>query len=252
MSVDRAIGVGSPSRRELPAPVRAQSILLSTHQLMVEEQTVTDSRPAVPALSPAAVLYGFVGVDGVPYLVSFGGEDLRPGPVLAVATALDDDLGELQVRGELGEWIYPSADIRVADVLQEHRDCMVEPARDLMEVLRIKVAPIRVTAVWTRPLTDPSIEPVDLARFAAAEADPWAAFGHEAARHLNQHHHDELLALARDAGARGCTAVSLTRLDAAGVILTAMGPEGLMDVVLPFDPPAANPGEATRRLTGGH
>jgi hypothetical protein len=84
----------------------------------------------------------------------------------------------------------------------------------------------------------------------AAEADLWVAYGPEAIRHLQTCHHDLLLKLVRDQGASGCTAVSITALDPSGVILTALGHDGVLDVVIPFDPPAATPGEAGRRLTG--
>lgn len=256
MSVHRAVGIGGPSfSGDLSAPVRARSILLSTHQLLVEELStaaLTSPHPLPPRLSSAATLYGFVGVDAVPYLVSLGGEDARPGPMLAVATGLDEQLGALHLTGELGEWIYPSSDIRVADALQEHRECMVEPAQDLMEILRIRVAPLRVSRVWAAAPGSRALEPIDRTSFEAAEPDAWAAFAPDAIRHLNKHHHGELLDLARAAGARGSTAVNLTRLDSGGAILTAMSHEGLMDVVMPFDPPAASPGEASRRLTGSH
>jgi hypothetical protein len=256
MSVQRDVGIGDPSySRELPAPVRARSILLSTHQLLVEELSsaaLASPHPAPPRLSSGAVQYGFVGVDAVPYLVSLGGEDLRPGPLLALATGLDEQLGTLHVTGELGEWIYPSTDIRVADALQEHRECMVEPAQDLIEILRLRVAPLRVTRVWITPPGRDEPEAVDRAGFETAEPDAWAAFTHDVIRHLNEHHHDDLLALARTAGAASSTAASLTRLDAGGAIITAMGREGLMNVVMPFDPPAGSPGEASRRLTGIH
>src|SRR5687767_12854033 len=152
MSVHSALGDHS-FVAGIPAPVRARSILLSTHQLLVEElpaAALGPDRPAPPELSPAAVLYGFIGVDAVPYLVTLGGEDVRPGPVLAVATGLDESLGDLHLLGELGEWIYPSSDIRVADVLLEHLECMVEPARDPMELLRLRVAPVRISSLWTR------------------------------------------------------------------------------------------------------
>jgi uncharacterized protein DUF2470 len=254
MTVPGALDVGGlASPADLPAPVRARSIMVGTHQLLVEELNtgaLSTPQPLPPALSPSVVLYGFVDVDAVPYLVSIGGDDLRPGPVLGVATGLDEQLGELHVTGELGEWIYPASDIRVADVLQQHLDCMIEPVRGSLELLRLKVAPIRLSRIWTRPPGAEAPLVVDLDSFEGAEPDPWAAFATDAARHLNEQHHDDLLALARNSGARGCTAVSLTRLDAGGAILTAMSHEGLMDVVIPFDPPAASPGEASRRLTG--
>ena len=256
MSVHPGLGVGgSPSSSGLSAPVRARSILLSTHQLLIEELSTAafnSPHPLPPRLSSGAVQYGFVGVDAVPYLVSLGGEDVRPGPMLAVADGLDEQLGAVHVTGELGEWIYPSTNIAVADALQEHRECMVEPAQDLMEILRLRVAPLHVTRVWTSPPGLWAPTPVDRVSFEAAEPDAWAAFAQDVVHHLNQHHHDELLSLARASGAAGSTAVNLTRLDAAGAILTAMSREGLMDVVMPFDPPAASPGEASRRLTGTH
>ena len=256
MSVPPGLGTGGSSfSDDLSAAVRARSILLSTHQMLVEELStaaLTSPHPVAPKLSSAAVQYGFVGIDAVPYLVSLGGEDVRPGPMLAVANGLDEQLGALHITGELGEWIYPSSDLRIADALQEHRECMIEPAQDLMEILRIRVAPLRAGRVWTSPPGTSAPEPLDLAGFEAAEPDAWAAFTLEIVRHLNRHHHDELLDLARAAGARGSTAVSLSRLDSGGAILTAMGHDGLMDVVMPFDPPAASPGEASRRLTGTH
>jgi hypothetical protein len=255
MSVDRATDVGSPSRNDLAAPVRARSILASTHQLQVEDLTEAAApapRSAPPSLSPAAVRYGFVAVDAVPYLVWLGEGDLRPGPVLAVATGLDEQLGELHLAGELGEWIYPSTDLRVADVLQEHAECMVEPVRELMQILRMRVAPIRLSAIWTHSPSGSEPVFVDPDSFEAADPDPWAAFAHEAIRHLNEHHHDDLLNLARAAGARGCTGVGLTGLEPGGAILTAMSQEGLVDIVIPLDPPASTPGEASRRLTGSH
>ncbi len=201
MSVQRGVGIGDQAyTRDLPAPVRARSILLSTHQMLVEELSSAALRsphPAAPRLSAGAVHYGFVGVDAVPYLVSLGGEDVRPGPMLAVATGLDERLGALHVTGELGEWIYPSSDIKVADALQEHRECMIEPAQDLIEILRLRVAPLRVSRVWTAPAGTVTPEPIDLAGFEAAEPDAWAAFAHEVVRHLNEHHHDDLVELAR-------------------------------------------------------
>jgi hypothetical protein len=255
MSVHPGLGAGSPSSAGLPAPVRARSILLSTHQLLVEDLStaaLSSAHLVPPPLSSAATLYGFVGVDAVPYLVSLGGEDFRPGPVVAVANGLDAQLGALHLTGELGEWIYPSSDIRVADALQEHRECMIEPAQDLMEILRIRVAPLRVSRVWATAPGSSRPQPIELAGFEAAEPDAWAAFAQEVVNHLNEHHHDELLDLVRAAGAHGSTAVSLTRLDPGGAILTAMSHDGLMDVVMPFDPPAADPSEASRRLTGSH
>jgi len=254
MSVHRALGIGDPSfSADLPGPVRARSILLSTHQLMVEELSTAallSAQSTPPGLSGSAVLYGFVGVDAVPYLVTSGGDDIHPGPVLAAVTGFADELGTLHVVGELGEWIYPSSDLRVADTLQQHLECMIEPIRDSMELLRLRVAPIRIGAIWTHPPGALTPLVIDRESFDLAEPDPWAAFAGEAVRHLNQHHHDDLVELARSSGARGCTAVSLTRLDPGGAILTAMSHEGLLDVVVPFNPPAATPGEASSRLTG--
>jgi hypothetical protein len=254
MSLHRGLGVDGPSFYDLSAPVRARSILLSTHQLQIEEITTTalaSAQAGPPPLSSAAIDYGFVAVDAVPYLVSWG-EELRPGPLLAVAAGVQEALGTLHLAGELGEWIYPAAELRVADALAEHRECMVEPARDLVEVLRLRVAPLRVHRIWTGPpgITDPPA--IDRTSFESAEPDAWAAFGHAVVRHLNQHHQEHLLDLARASGAPGSTAVSLTRLDSGGAILTAMSREGVMDVVMPFDPPAATPGEASYRLTGTH
>lgn len=257
MSVHRALGIGDHAfSGEVPEPVRARSILLSTHQLLVEElstEALSSAQSAPPSLSPSVVLFGFVGVGAVPYLVSIGGsESLRPGPVLAVATEFDTQLGELFITGDLGEWIYPASDLRVADALQEHLECMIEPARDSLELLRLKVAPIQIRRVWTRPPGAPAPVAIDRDSFEIAQPDPWVAFAGEAVRHLNEHHHDELLELARASGASSCTGVSLTRLDPGGAILTAMSQEGLMDVVVPFDPPAGNPGEASRRLSARH
>ena len=253
-----------------PAPERARSIMLSTHQLLVEELGgVVGATPgsAPPEQSPTAALYGFVAVDAVPHLVSLGqdlgGDDVRPGPVLAVATGLDARIGELHLTGELGEWIYPSSDPRVAEALHEHRECMVDPVRDLIEVLRLRVAPIRVSGAWVRAPhrvggraengvggRAENLVAVDPADFAAARPDVWAAFAHEAMHHLHEHHHADLVELARTSGAPRCTAVDVTRLGPTGAILTAMGPDGLFDVVIPFDPPAATPSEAGRRLLG--
>ena len=205
-----------------------------------------------PRLSAAAAGYGFVAVDAVPYLVSWDTQDVRPGPLLAVASEHEHRLGALHLTGELGEWIYPSADLRVADALQQHRECMVEPARDLMEVLRLRVAPLRVRRIWTVPPGTAAPLAIDPTSFAGAEPDVWAAFGPDVIAHLNQQHQHDLLALVRASGATASTAVSLTRLDPGGAILTAMGLEGLVDVVMPFDPPAATPGEASRRLSTCH
>jgi hypothetical protein len=249
---------------KLTAQVRARSILLSTHQLLISELAggvpggasggvpgrVSGGMPPQPG--SASVLYGFVCVGAVPYLVSLDGDDLHPGPVLAVATGVADQLGALRLTGELGEWIYPSADRRVAEALEEHLDCMDATARDLMQVVRVRVAPVRAGAVWLLAPGEPEWELVELGEFEAAQADLWTAFGPEVIRHLHEHHHDALLELARGSGVFDCTAVSIASLGADGAVLTAMNHSGVMDVVVPFVPPVTAPGEAAGRLTGVH
>ncbi len=251
MSIHPARDAGDPpAPGELSPDVRARSILRGTHQLLVSELGAVPLGPQPPSPASTPVVFGFVEVDAVPYLVSFAGEARPAGRVLVVAEGLGDRLGELHAVGEVGDWIYPSSVRRVAEVLEEHRECMDATARDLMEVVRLRVAPIRVLSVWTSSPGARAPEPVDHGRFETAEADLWVAYGPDAIRHLQECHQDLLLALVREQGALGCTAVSVSALDRGGAILTAMGREGVLDVVIPFDPPAATPGEAGRRLAG--
>ena len=245
-------GAGEPSvPGDLSPDVRARSILRGTHQLLVTELgTATPIGPVPPRPSSTPVLFGFVEVDAVPYLVSFGPDALPAGRVLAVAEGLGDRLGELHVLGEVGEWVYPSSRPRVAEVLEEHRECMDATARDLMEVVRLRVAPVRILSVWTSSPGASAPEPVDRGRFETAEADLWVAYGPDAIRHLQECHHDLLLSLVREQGATGCTAVSVSALDRGGAILTALGHDGVMDIVIPFAPPGPPPGAGGRGLAG--
>jgi hypothetical protein len=246
-----------PASGELSPDVRARSILLSTHLLSISELS-SSALPSSGGLPPepetAAVLYGFITVGAVPYLVSLDSEDLHPGPILAAAEGVAAQLGELRLTGELGEWVCPSADYGVAEVLEEHRNCMDAAARDLMAVIQARVAPIRISGIWTSDPGSSELTPVDLAGFEAAQADLWTAYRQEAIRHLNDHHHAMLVHLARAEGVIGCTAANVGQLGTSGAVLTAMSHDGLTDVVIPFDPPVATPAEVEQRLGGlaGH
>ena len=255
---------GSPStdnpsadsaRGDLPASVRARSVLLSTHQLRVEDFAripATGAGSIPPALSPYAPVCGFVAVGPTPYLVSSVWETVRPGPVLAAVVGADQRVGQLFLAGELGEPVRPEEEPGVAEVIDEHRECMVAPIREHAELYDLRVARLTVHGVWLRAPGGGTDAPrsVDLVEYERVEADPWAAFASEVIRHLDLDHHADLLEVARGAGAANCSAVTLSRLEPGGAILTAMSSNGVVNIVIPFDPPAATPREAGHRLTG--
>lgn len=242
----------------------ARSVLSASHQARVTQCDeipggAAPGDPYVDEIELDDAVAGLIDVDGVPHLILGPGDEHSPGPALLMFTGVADRLGTLRLAGTLLAPIAPGADARVAEVLQEHLSCMTEPYRahylDTYGPPRLTAMPFRPSAIWVAgPAPEggsgdpPPLVAVDLAAYLAAHPDPWAVHGADARQHLEEHHQSDLLRLVHQAGAAPSATVSVVHLDADAVSLTAIGPEGVTDVIVPFTPPAATPHEAEHRL----
>lgn len=234
----------------LLSAVRARTILAGSRHAWVQ-------RLGRPDAGAAPSLVGVVDVEGAPKVLLQRGEALPPGRVRLTCTEVAEDIGVLTMTGELAPGVPAAAVPEVVTALHVRQSCAGDPDEDeapcpgcpspeltvmSMEVTDLQVAPAGDGALSARTAA------VDPEHFRDAAPDQWLLHGEPTVRQLEEERQAELLAVAREGGLTGVTAVSVRMADADGVVLTCLAPDGLANVVLPFTPPLRDPRELARRL----
>jgi hypothetical protein len=134
--------------------------------------------------------------------------------------------------------------------LERHRSCFDLRSWPALAISRFVVAGIGVALPRATGAVPRALEPVPLADYAACEPDLWQLQQASLLAHLNERHHDALLALARQAGAPAAAIAEARAVDAEGLTLAAIGPDGARYVRLPFPEPLVSPAEVGPALFG--
>lgn len=231
----------------LSAAVRAKTILAGCEHVTVlpGDGVRAEGRSGRPALDAVA---GLVALNEAPYLLLPRGHPAPSGP-MTVFCAGPFDLGTLILTGCCGTpspaTLLPGLAAAFLDGSATAESTIpMAPARwDLeeLEVAPLVVERVRVVVVTASAPGQCSL-PVPLDLFCRAEADRWALYRHEIVDHLDGHHQRQLCGLvAVTGGPRDATGVTVRDVGPHGLALTCLTAAGVVDHVVPFDPPLLNP-----------
>jgi hypothetical protein len=155
--------------------------------------------------------------------------------------------GRLEARAVAGTTNLPGA---LREALERHRSCFDLRAWPALAISRFVVASIGVAVPRRRGGRPAALEPVPLADYAACEPDLWDIQQESVLAHLNERHADALAVLARHAGAPDTAFAVAHAVDAEGMTLATIGPDGARHVRLPFQERLASPADVGPALFG--
>ncbi|HEY6793432.1 MAG TPA: hypothetical protein VI248_01975 [Kineosporiaceae bacterium] len=240
------------SRRSchVSAAVRARTILAACREvrmhLAVHGSDVggVDIGSAGRQLAWAEVaVTGVVEWDGVPYLLGAAGTPPPSGRVGLLCSPSTPELGALILTGRCGR---PLRSPELAGLAGD--SLPPAPLRAAEDDVAMRVVPIVVERIRVS-LGGPDdgtrrIVPVPLDLFRAARPDLWWAHGDSIAARLEAHHQAELRALVGlRAGVRGATGVVVRDVGPHGMLLSCLTLDGVIDQVIPFEPPLEEPAQ---------
>lgn len=135
--------------------------------------------------------------------------------------------------------------------LERHRGCLDVGQWPALAVARISVSSIGL-AEPDVPVPGVAglglLTPVTLTEYAAVEPDLWQIQQRSVLAHLNDHHADLLLAIARRHGAGYAAVAAAQTVDPLGVTLAVVGPDGGDHVRVPFRRRLQSPAEVGAEL----
>jgi hypothetical protein len=185
-------------------------------------------------VSPVSV----VDDGGEPWVLTPPWERPQPGPArLRIVTEGPEAsavvllAGRLEARAVAERANLPGA-LRAA--LERHRSCFDLRTWPALAISRFVVASIGVSMPRRKGAVPRALEPVPLADYAACEPDLWNIQQESVLAHLNERHADALVVLARHAGAPDTAFAVAHSIDAGGITLATIGPDGARHVRLPF------------------
>jgi hypothetical protein len=191
---------------------------------------------------------------GEPWVLTPPWERPQPGPArLRIVTEGPESsavvllAGRLEARAVAGTANLPGA---LCAALERHRSCFDLRTWPALAISRFVVASIGVSMPRARGAVPRPLEPVPLADYAACEPDLWNIQQESVLTHLNEHHADALVVLARHAGAPDTAFAVAHSVDAEGMTLATIGPDGARHVRLPFPERLASPSDVGPALFG--
>jgi hypothetical protein len=166
-----------------------------------------------------------------------------PGPDAAVVLLA----GRLEARTVATVSSLPT---ELHEALERHRSCFDLRTWPALAVARFVVASIGVAIPPAPGAVPRALEPVPLADYAACEPDLWRIQQAALLAHLGDRHGAAMLAMARRAGAPDADIAVPRAVDAEGLTLVAIGPDGVRDVHVPFPQPLSSPSDVGPALFG--
>jgi hypothetical protein len=217
-----------------------------------------------PGRPDDAAAVSVVDDGGEPWVLTPPWERPRPGPArLRIVTSGPGASAVVLLAGRLEARVVATPDNlpgALLDALGRHRSLVSPPATstscfDLqtwpaLAVSRLAVASIGVAMPAARGAAPRALEPVPLADYAACEPDLWRIQQAAVLAQLNERHPDAMLVLARTAGAVDAGIAAAHAVDADGLTLATIGPDGAGYVRLPFPERLESPSEVGSALFG--
>ena len=191
---------------------------------------------------------------GEPWVLTPPWERPQPGPArLRIVTDGPESSAVVLLAGRLeARAVAEAANLPgvLRAALERHRSCFDLRAWPALAISRFVVASIGVSMPRARGALPRALEPVPLADYAACEPDLWNIQQESVLAHLNEHHADALVVLARHAGAPETAFAVAHAVDAEGMTLATIGPDGARHVRLPFQERLASPADVGPALFG--